>query len=172
MGLIFITGMTGAGKTVVGERLAAKLGVPFVDADREIERATGKTIAQIFATGGESEFRDCEAVVLSVAADLGDAVVALGAGALMDDQNFELVQNSGRLVYLRVSVDALARRLAKASDRPLLGDARTPSDLKNRLQELLKEREPRYLKGDAVMDVDERSPDELVALLIRRLASS
>lgn len=172
MGLIFITGMTGAGKTAVGEKLAGRLGVPFVDADREIERATGKTIAEIFAAGGESEFRDCEAVALSVAADLGDAVIALGAGALMDDQNFELVQESGQLVYLRADVNVLAKRLARAADRPLLRDARTPVQLKKRLQELLSLREPRYLTADVVIDVDARTPDEIAALLLLRLASS
>jgi shikimate kinase len=171
MGLIFITGMTGAGKTAVGEKLAGRLGVPFVDADREIERATGKTIAEIFAAEGEAEFRDCEAVALSVAADLEDAVIALGAGALMDDQNFELVQESGKLVYLRADVDVLTKRLAHAADRPLLSDARTPAQRKKRLQELLSYREPRYLTADVVMDVDTQTPDEIVALLLRRLAS-
>ncbi|MCX6600541.1 MAG: shikimate kinase [bacterium] len=172
MGLIFITGMTGAGKTVVGEKLAARFGVPFVDADREIERATGKTIAEIFAAGGESEFRDCEAVALSVAADLRDAVIALGAGALMDDQNFELVQESGQLIYLRADVDVLAKRLARAADRPLLRDAHTPAQRKKRLHELLSLREPRYLTADVVIDVDARTPEEIVALLLLRLASS
>ena len=171
MGLIFITGMTGAGKTVVGEKLAARFGVPFVDADREIERATGKTIAEIFAAGGESEFRDCEAVALSVAADLRDAVIALGAGALMDDQNFELVQESGKLVYLRADVGVLAKRLARAADRPMLHDAQTPAQRKKRLEEHLGHREQRYLTADVVMDVDARTPDEIVALLLRRLAS-
>jgi shikimate kinase len=171
MGLIFITGMAGVGKTVVGEKLAAKLGVPFVDADRAIERATGKTITEIFAAGGESEFRDCEAVALSVAGDLEDAVIALGAGALMDDQNFELVQETGRLVYLRANVEVLAKRLARVADRPLLRDAQTPAQRKMRLQEILTLREPRYLAAGVVMDVDTRTPDEIVALLLRRLAS-
>ena len=171
MGLIFITGMTGAGKTAVGEKLAGNLGVPFVDADREIERATGKTIAEIFAAGGESEFRDCEAVALSVAADLRDAVIALGAGALMDDQNFEMVQESGQLIYLRADVNVLAKRLARAADRPLLRDAHTPDQRKKRLHELLSLREPRYLTADVVLDVDARTPDEIAALLLLRLAS-
>jgi len=171
MGLIFITGMSGVGKTTVGEKLAAKLGVPFVDVDGEIERATSKSIAEIFAAGGEEEFRDCEAVALSVAAELPEAVIALGAGALMDDQNLELVQESGVLLYLRAKTEVLAKRLKRATDRPLLGDAKSSEELKKRLQKLLARREARYLTADMVMDVDAQTPDEIVARLLPRLAS-
>jgi shikimate kinase len=99
-------------------------------------------------------------------------VIALGAGALMDDQNFELVQESGKLIYLRADVDVLAKRLAHAADRPLLADAKTPAQRKKRLHELLSHREPRYLTADVVIDVDARTPEEIVVLLLRRLVSS
>lgn len=172
MGLIFITGMTGSGKTTVGEKLAARLGVPFVDADHEIERATGKTIGEIFAAGGEPEFRDCEAVALSVAADLNDVVIALGAGALAADENFELVQDSGTLIYLRASLNVLAKRLRNAEDRPMLAQAKSPTQLTHQLAEMLNRREARYLTADIVVDVDERSPDEIVKLIARKIALS
>jgi shikimate kinase len=172
MGLIFLTGMTGSGKTTVGEKLAARLGMPFVDADHEIERATGKTISEIFAAGGEPEFRDCEAVVLSVAVELHDVVIALGAGALAADENFELVQDSGTLIYLRASLPILAERLRNAEGRPMLAKSKSAADLTQRLQELLKQREARYLTADIVADVDGRNPDEIVELIVRKAASS
>lgn len=171
MGLIYLTGMTGAGKTTVGEKLAAKLGVPFVDIDREIERAAGKSITDIFAEAGESEFRDCEAVALTVAADLRDAVIALGAGALSADDNFELIQESGNTIYLRAGVDVLAKRLEHVTDRPMLSGARTSTQMKRKLQDLLDSRQTRYAVCDIIVDVDEKTADEIVAILLRRLAA-
>ncbi|RPH93932.1 shikimate kinase [candidate division KSB1 bacterium] len=173
MGLIFLTGMTGSGKTTIGEKLAGKLGVPFVDLDREIERAAGRTAAEIFAQEGEMEFRDCEAVALSVAAELSDAVVALGAGALMADDTFELVQESGRLIYLKTGLDLLTQRLSQVKDRPLLAEAHTAAQLKAALEKMLLEREPRYLKADIVVLVDDRrSPDEVISQLVVDLGRS
>ena len=171
MGLIFLTGMTGSGKTTVGEKLAERLGVPFVDADQEIERATGKTISDIFIEDGEGEFRDCEAVALSVAAELRDVVIALGAGALAADENYELVQDSGTLIYLRASLPILAKRLKHADNRPLLIKQKSAADLAQRLADMLKQPEARYLSADVVVDVDGLSPEEIIEIILRKTVS-
>src|SRR5512143_3726369 len=102
--------MPGVGKTTVGALLAGELKWRFVDLDEDIERRAGKTIPEIFAAEGETAFRDLESLALGEACDLAETVVALGAGALESDGNFDLVVSSGMLVYLRTDLDTLVER--------------------------------------------------------------
>ncbi|HEY3294815.1 MAG TPA: shikimate kinase [bacterium] len=160
MGLIFLTGMTGSGKTVVGEKLAAKLGIAFIDLDAKVARTTGRKIPQIFAEEGESAFREQEALALRRVAKTPEGVVALGAGALERQASFELVHAHGALVYLRASVDLLVERLHVLNDRPLLAGADTAEDLKARLREMLARRERHYLTAQIVIDIDDQTSVE------------
>lgn len=170
MGLTFLTGMAGIGKTCVGSLLAEYLGVPFIDLDQEIERASGRTIADIFSQMGEEEFRDYESVALGVAATLTDAVIALGAGTLVRNENFEIVQESGILIYLQGTLELLASRLASTGNRPLLFGATSPGELKPKLSHLLAEREFRYHCADEIiMIADRHKPEEIAAEIFRRL---
>jgi shikimate kinase len=171
MGLIFLTGMTGSGKTTVGAKLADRLGVMFVDLDHEIERAAERDIAGIFAESGEEEFRDFEAVALSVAASFSDAVIALGAGALDADGNFDLVRETGTLIYLRADVDLLLQRSAHLRNRPLLAEAKSQAELRSKLMDMLTRREPRFVFADVVVDVKARdSVEQLVESILGELA--
>jgi shikimate kinase len=152
VGLIFLTGMPGTGKTTVGAMLARELHWRFIDLDADIERRVGKTIPQIFAEEGETAFREYESSALDEACRLTEAVVALGAGALERDQNLDLVASSGMLVYLRTDMNTLVERCASAFSRPLLVGAETKEDLMTRLQSLLERREQRFLAAPIIVD--------------------
>jgi shikimate kinase len=170
MGLIFITGMSGSGKTTVGEQLAAALNVPFVDLDEKISRATGRRIPQIFAEEGESAFREREALALRRVVRASEGVIALGAGALERDSNFELVHAYGKLVYLRAPIELLAERLCDSKARPLLAGVHTRDELEHRLLDMLARREPRYATAQTTIEITrETTVAETVETLCRIL---
>ncbi|MBU0508132.1 shikimate kinase [bacterium] len=164
MGVIYLAGMTGAGKTTVGRCLASKLGCAFLDLDEEIERIAGTSIIEIFAADGEEVFRDLETASLVNIGETKDAVVALGAGVLERETNLFHVQRIGTIIYLRASIETLFERIsAETSKRPLLQDAYTDSDLRSRLSDMLKRREPHYLTASLIVDVDDLQSAETVA---------
>jgi shikimate kinase len=169
--LIFLTGLSGSGKTTIGELLAARLGMPFVDADQEIERVAGRTAAEIFNQGGELAFRDLETAFIRDVSRFAHVVIALGAGALERDDNFQRVSNSGTLVYLRADVPLLLNRLRNAPLRPLLASAAGPEELHTRLEDMRRRREQRYLSAEIVLDMKaDRSLDDTVGVLVWELA--
>lgn len=171
MGLVFLTGMTGVGKTSVGNHLARRLGVPFVDLDDLIERAAAKPIAQIFPEDGESAFRDYESEALDVVAQMPDGVVALGAGALTREDNLMRVKESGRLVYLKTDVNTLLSRTVEWKSRPMVSGAESPDALRARLAELLNARHSGYERAHLTVTVDAHSqPDDVAMKIIERLA--
>jgi shikimate kinase len=115
---IVLVGLMGAGKTTIGRRLAHYLAIPFVDADAEIEMAAGKTIAEIFADHGESQFRDGERRVIARLLQSGPQVLATGGGAYMNDETRRNIRASGIAVWLRADLELLLQRVRKRSDRP------------------------------------------------------
>jgi len=163
---LFIIGFMGAGKSTVGGIVAARLGRPFLDLDREIERETGRTVAELFSAHGESGFRDAERAALALAARQPGIVVACGGGVVTDVGSHAILRESGTVVYLRVSADeAVARVGFDSSGRPLLlgGDLRSA-------EALLRSRERLYeAAADIVVDTVGRSveqiADEIVTLL-------
>jgi len=149
---IVLVGLMGAGKSAIGRRLAARLGLPFVDADQEIERAAGMSVAEIFARLGERAFRDGERRVIARLLAGPAAVVATGGGAFMDPDTRALVRARGLSVWLRVPLPVLVRRVSGRTDRPLLV-GRDPAVV---LGELAAKRYPTYAEADIVVDcVDE-----------------
>jgi shikimate kinase len=166
---VVLVGMMGAGKSSVGRRLAARLGVSFVDADSEIEKAAGMTIAEIFAAHGEPYFRSGEARVIARLLEGGPQVLATGGGAYMNPQTRDAVRASGISVWLRATVDVLTRRIKRRGDRPLLKNV----DQTETLRRLIEERYPIY--GEADLTVESRDVphdtivDEIVAGLRERL---
>jgi len=117
---VYLVGFMGSGKTTVGRRLAARLGVPFLDLDEAFEAMAGATIRQTFETRGEAWFRDREAQLLRGTADLPAVVVALGGGTFVFPDNAAFVRRHGVSVFLDVPFETLARRLqGKTADRPL-----------------------------------------------------
>ena len=115
--------MMGAGKSTVGPALAERLGWSYLDSDDQVERATGETVAEIFAGRGEAAFRIEEKRALKRAATTDEpAVVSVAGGAVLDPDNRALLRRAGLVVWLRADVGVLARRVGAGIGRPLLGD--------------------------------------------------
>ncbi|MGH6729874.1 MAG: shikimate kinase [Sphingomicrobium sp.] len=166
---LVLVGMMGAGKSSIGRRLAARLDIPFVDADGEIERAAGMTISDIFAMHGESSFRSGEARVIARLLDAGPQVLATGGGAFMNPDTRALIGKKGISVWLMAEYDILMRRIRRRSDRPLL-DTDNPAET---LKALIDERYPVY--GQADLTVHSRDVphdtivDEILAAVAQRI---
>jgi shikimate kinase/3-dehydroquinate synthase len=145
---IVLVGLMGAGKTAIGKRIATRFGLPFVDADHEIEEAAGMTVAEIFSRYGEQAFRDGERRVIARLLAGAPVVLATGGGAFMDDETRALVRARGLSVWLRVPLPVLVRRVSGRTDRPLL----TGKDAHQVLGELAQRRYPIYAEADIVVD--------------------
>jgi shikimate kinase len=155
---VVLVGMMGSGKSSVGRRLAARLGLPFVDADTEIETAAGMSIPEIFAQRGESEFRDGERRVISrILTTRAPLVLATGGGAFMNAETRERIAQLGISIWLKADVDVLMRRVRKRSNRPLLQTA----DPEATMRGMLAEREPVYALADLTL-VSRDDPHEVV----------
>lgn len=160
VGTIWLVGMMGAGKSAVGECLAKRLGRPFIDTDAEIERRTGFSIAELFATRGEPAFRALEGDAIERVTKGADAVVALGGGAIAQPDAARRLSARGTVVYLRAKPATLAKRIGAASGRPLL-EGLDAAERRRRLAELLKERAPHYESAKLVVDTDDLDPDQV-----------
>jgi shikimate kinase len=159
---LVLIGMMGAGKTSVGRQLAHKLGLPFVDADHEIETAAQATITEIFERDGEAVFRNGERRVIARLLEGPLCVLATGGGAFMNDETRAKIRERALSVWLRADLDLLTRRVGRRRDRPLLhnGDPRAI------LAELLAVREPVYGEADVVIDSGDQTPDQVADSVI------
>ncbi|HTF04555.1 MAG TPA: shikimate kinase [Bacteroidia bacterium] len=157
---IFLVGFMGVGKSALGKGLAAELGLRFIDLDKEIEKHFGKDAAAVFASEGESAFRDVESQKLAEAIESDDFVLATGGGTACFGDNMQQMNESGTTIYLKMSTDHLMQRLEPESDsRPMLG-GKTGHELWTLIHELLQEREPDYLKAHyKVKAWDLKAPD-------------
>jgi shikimate kinase len=164
---IVLIGMMGAGKSSIGRRLAARLAIPFVDADVEIEEAAGMAIADIFAAYGEPYFRAGEARVIARLLDQGPQVLATGGGAFMNEQTRAKIRETAVSVWLKADLDVLARRLRRRNDRPLLKTADPVATLAN----LLAEREPVYGKVDVTVVSRDTVHDVIVGEIIAAICN-
>jgi shikimate kinase len=135
-----LIGLMGAGKTTVGRRLAQRLGLPFVDADEEIEAAAGMTITEIFQMFGEDYFRDGERRVIARLIDGTPKVIATGGGAFMNERTRALILDKTTAVWLEADLETLVDRVRRRSTRPLLKD-RDPRQV---LTDLANVRNPVY----------------------------
>jgi shikimate kinase len=165
---IVLVGMMGVGKSSIGRRLAARLGVPFVDADAEIEKAAGMSIADIFARHGEADFRSGEARVIARLLDGGPQVLATGGGAVMNADTRVAIKAKGVSIWLSAELDVLMRRINKRkNDRPMLQTA----DPAATLRELLVAREPVYAQADLTVQSREVPHDAIVSEIMTALAA-
>jgi shikimate kinase len=163
---IVLIGMMGVGKSSIGRRLASRLGISFVDADAEIEKAAGMSIADIFAHRGEADFRSGEARVIVRLLDGGPQVLAAGGGAFINAGTREAIRAKGVSVWLKADLDVLLRRISKRrNERPLLQTA----DPEETLRALLVEREPIYAQADLTVYSRDVAHDSIVADIITAL---
>jgi shikimate kinase/3-dehydroquinate synthase len=164
---IVLIGLMGAGKTAIGKRLAAQLGLPFFDADHEIERAAGITIAEIFAKHGEAHFRAGEKRVIQRLLAGERIVLSPGGGAFMDPETRACIRERAISVWLRCPLPILVQRVNGRSHRPLL-NAGDPADI---LKRLSTERAPLYAQADIIVDGSEAPPQVTTSHVIAALAN-
>lgn len=167
--VIFLTGFMASGKTVVGRRLAEAMNCAFADTDQMVERRAGKTIAELFASEGEEEFRRLEGEAVRGASGLGDAVVALGGGAVVREENWTALGGEGVVVVcLSVTPDAVMARVEGAQDRPLLAGL-DASDRLAKVRRLLAERAPYYARAAIRIQTDSMTVEQVVAEILDQL---
>jgi shikimate kinase len=164
---VVLVGMMGAGKSSIGRRLATRLGVPFADADAEIEKAAGMSIPDIFTTHGEPDFRAGEARVIARLLDGGPQVLATGGGAFMNADTRAAIAAKGISVWLKAEFDVLMRRIKRRQDRPLL---RT-DDPAATLQSLIDVRYPVYAMSDVTVQSRDVPHDKIVDEIVEALAA-
>jgi shikimate kinase len=164
---IVLVGLMGAGKTSIGRRLADRLGIPFVDADHEIEKAAGKSIPDIFADHGEAQFRDGERRVIARLLDNGKQVLATGGGAFMNPETRAAIKANSLSVWLRADLDVLVKRVGKRGGRPLL-ENKDPAEV---LQNLMNIRYPVYAEADITVESRDVQHNEMVGAVLKALAN-
>jgi shikimate kinase len=160
--IVYLVGMPGAGKSLVGKELAGRLGVPFVDLDDEIERRHGARVSEIFAEKGEAAFRAMEAAELVWASSQDPSVVSCGGGVVLEAANRITLRNTGITVFLDVPLEELRERVNPAADRPLIqhdGD----------LDRLMAQREPLYREFAAHVVDGSRAPAEVADAIVEEL---
>ncbi len=141
---VVLVGMMGVGKSTIGRRLSARLHLPFLDADTEIEAAAGMSIPDIFETHGEPHFRDGEARVIARLLDGGPTVIATGGGAFMREETRSRIRDKAVSLWLKADADIIMKRVKRRADRPLLQTA----DPAATVGRLIEEREPTYQRAD------------------------
>jgi shikimate kinase len=169
---IVLVGMMGAGKSSIGRRVALRLGIPFIDADAEIEKAAGMSISDIFAIRGEAEFRAGETRVIARLLESGPQVLATGGGAFVNPETRAAVAAKGISIWLKADFDVLLKRIRRRHDRPLL----KTEDPGATLRKLMQERDPIYALADLTVQsrdvLHDRIVDEIVSALAGRLGAA
>lgn len=163
---IVLVGLMGAGKSSIGKRLAVRLGLPFIDADTEIETAANATIPEIFDRYGEAYFRDGERRVLIRLLDGTPKVLATGGGAYLNPESRAAIREHGIAVWLKADLDVLMARVRRRSDRPLLRNG----DPEAVMRRLMEERYPVYAEADVHIHSREIAHETVIAEIIEALA--
>lgn len=163
---IVLIGLMGAGKTAVGRRLASRLGLPFLDADGEIEQAAGQSIKEIFAEHGEAYFREGERKVITRLLESGPQVLATGGGAYMNPETRDAIKALGLSIWLKASLRILLKRVQRRDHRPLLANA----DPETVMRKLMAERDPVYAKADITVKSRDLPLDVIVGAVTDALA--
>ncbi len=164
---LVLVGMMGAGKSAIGRRLAQRLGLPFVDADTEIERAAGCTVADIFDRHGEAAFRDGERRVIARLLNGPVGVLATGGGAFMDPETRARIRGRAITVWLKADLDTLVERVARRGHRPLLKNG----DPREVLTRLMETRGPIYAEADITVETGNSPASATVERVIEALES-
>jgi shikimate kinase len=164
---IVLVGLMGAGKSTIGRRLAQRLGLPFVDADAEIELAAGKSVPDIFREHGEAYFREGERKVIARLLASGPQVLATGGGAYMNEVTRRNIESMGISVWLKADFSLLMKRVRRRDDRPLLKNQDPEAVMRN----LIEERYPIYNRADITVESRDVPHSSIVSDVIRALAA-
>jgi shikimate kinase len=162
---LVLVGMMGAGKTSVGKRLANVLGVPFRDADAEIELAAACSINEIFERFGEPAFRAGERKVIARLLNEPPHVLATGGGAFMDPETRARIRETAISIWLKANVDLLLERVTRKDTRPLLRN----TDNRVALERLLEDRQPVYAQADIIVESDDGPHEAVVKRILNAL---
>jgi shikimate kinase len=165
---LILVGLPGVGKTTIGRAAARQLGRQFLDFDLEIERRAGMSIREIFQQKGEDHFRALEFALTKELSDTGGMVLSPGGGWITQQSSVELLRSAGRIIYLRASPDAVARRLRRVETRPLLA-GRDPVVA---LRELYAKRQALYETADVVLDTERLARQQLIAKVVELASTS
>ncbi|HET8720620.1 MAG TPA: shikimate kinase [Nitrospira sp.] len=164
---VVLIGYRGTGKSTVGKVVAACLGRPIVSTDQEIVRRAGSSIPEIVAAHGWDYFRDLESAVCQDLAGRDNLVIDTGGGAILRENNVEVLKRNGRLIWLTASVETIAARIGSDTQRPSLTGTKSHVE---EIRDVLTERLPRYqAAADVTIATDNRSIDELAATIMRNL---
>lgn len=163
---LVMVGLMGCGKSSVGKRLATRLGLPFIDADEEIERVAQKTINEIFADHGEAFFRDREGKVIARLLSSGPQVLATGGGAFINPETRAKIKENGIAIWLKAELPVLLRRVSKRDTRPLLKNG----DPEAVMRALMAARYPIYAEADITVESKDVPHDSIVAEIIETLS--
>ncbi|MBQ5929915.1 MAG: shikimate kinase [Clostridia bacterium] len=162
---LVLCGMMGAGKTTIGVKIAELTGRRWYDTDELIVDKHGK-IADIFEYYGEAHFRKLETEIVKELAEQDGLIISTGGGLVLKKENNAVLQQNGKIVFLRASIDTLSKRLKVDGTRPLLQTS--TESIRDRLAKLMQERMPVYeMVADYVVDVDEKTPDEIANEIIK-----
>lgn len=164
---IMFVGLMGAGKTVIGRRVAQILDLPFVDSDHEIESVSRMTIPELFEAYGEPEFRALEQRVIERLLHEGPRVLSTGGGAFMNAQTREAAAQYGITVWLKADLDLLMERVAKRQNRPLLQNA----DPRGVMRQLMDVRYPVYALADLTVETRDTKREIITEETIQALAA-
>ncbi|MDP2206802.1 MAG: shikimate kinase [Alphaproteobacteria bacterium] len=164
--IIVLVGLMGAGKSRVGLELSRLLDLPFVDADREIEKAAGMPIPDIFAEFGEAEFRKGEMKVIDRLLKGPPIVLASGGGAFIQPAVRSVIKKHAVSVWLKADLDTLVARTRRTGHRPLLQGV----DRAEKLRELMESRYPVYAEADITLVTDKQTPQTMARRIRRELA--
>ena len=165
---VYLIGPMGSGKTTIGQRLASKLQLEFLDCDRELEEQTGASVSLIFDVEGEKGFRERETAMLKKLSARNGVLIATGGGVVATEANRKLLRESGLVVYLQTSVDQQLQRLKRDKSRPLL----QTDDRREKLTRLAEERNPLYEElADIVFPAQNRAVNAVTASLHEAICS-
>jgi shikimate kinase len=163
---IVLVGLMGAGKSTIGRRLGKRLGLPFVDADEEIERAADRKVSEIFDSFGEPAFRDGERRVIARLIEGGPQVIATGGGAFMDERTRALILDRCTAIWLDADIETLTARVARRDTRPLLRGR----DPREAIAELAERRNPIYAQAHLRVRTEPVPHGEVVERIVAALA--
>jgi shikimate kinase len=168
---IYLTGFMGSGKSTIGPILANTLGWDFFDLDSLIEDKTEKKIRDIFEKEGESYFRKLETDTLKEISESQNVIISLGGGTVANEENLEILKKTGKIIYLRVSLDTVYQRLKYKKDRPALTKSSSESlskeEMTNRIKKLMDTRLKYYEQADYTVDTDNNSVGKTIDKIVK-----